>query len=113
MLQLITMDWRITEGNTPVSIFHLGREIKTFANPILPPTPWDPSPYPWVDPWLVTLIALCLATEPQNVPSLPELTLYGQQAVRERTAAFYDDPDESNIAIYNLMRTILYDAPTD
>ncbi|KAI1102042.1 hypothetical protein F4804DRAFT_314338 [Jackrogersella minutella] len=108
MLQLITLDLDTTYATTPVTIDYLGQNVQTRANPILPPSSGSPSPFPWLDQWLATVVSLCVATQFDGVPTLQTLSVIVPYAVRERNGEFYGVPEESDQAIRDLCQEILY-----
>ncbi|KAI4868674.1 hypothetical protein F4820DRAFT_409220 [Hypoxylon rubiginosum] len=112
MQRIITLDPRTPMNFEPVSTVYLGREIKTAANAILPPTPFEPRPYPWLDPWLETLVALYMSTEREHIPSLPDLTLFVQQAVVQRNHAYYGyRREEHDAMIRRTLEELMYTTP--
>ncbi|KAI1374383.1 hypothetical protein F4677DRAFT_447377 [Hypoxylon crocopeplum] len=114
MLSMITMSSRsifsIPSDKHDVLVYN-GQNIPTYAKGILPPFPGGPRPFPWLDEWLATLVALCMATDGNNRPNLQALSVWVPYSVRERTAEFYGIPTETNHAIQQLCETIIHNAP--
>ncbi|KAI1758612.1 hypothetical protein GGR53DRAFT_529110 [Hypoxylon sp. FL1150] len=108
---LITLNPKDSVAQPSVRFVHLGREILSRANQILPPKPFDPRPYPWLDEWLEALIGLCMSRQPEHIPKLQDLTLFVQQAVRERDHGFYGFiPSERDSVIRETMESIIHNA---
>ncbi|OTB05544.1 hypothetical protein M426DRAFT_10589 [Hypoxylon sp. CI-4A] len=114
MMQLIAMDISVEWNKKGTIINYLGQDIETRANAILPAYQHGPSPYPWLDEWMATIISLLLAAEQEkHMPTLPALTNWVVYACRNRTAEFYNNPAvESDGVIIESVKKIIYDAKT-
>lgn len=90
----------------------VGERIQTNASPILPAWLGAPNPYPWLDEWLATIVALCLASDRNQRPTLQTLTAWISYAIVERNAMFYGVPQENDNTIKALCEQIILNAPT-
>ncbi|KAI0008342.1 kinase-like domain-containing protein [Xylariaceae sp. FL0662B] len=109
MTALITLEGDSEIESTTVN--YLGIDIKTWASAILPPDLDEPR-YPWLDEWLTTIVALCMAWDNRQKPTLQALSNWVPYAVVERDARFYGVPEESNNSIRALCEQIILSAPT-
>lgn len=111
MIILVTLDTNannILKGARPtVEIDYLGKRVLTMGTAILPPYIGAPSPYPWLDEWLATIIGLCMAVDFDNTPRLRTLSQWLPYAVVNRNANFYNDHLESDWFIRQLCHRIL------
>ncbi|KAI1774329.1 kinase-like domain-containing protein [Hypoxylon cercidicola] len=112
MCQLITLNVELELDNDHIEIDNLGKKFYTRAAPILPSGNGKPRPFPWLDDRLAFLIALCMPAQESEPPTLQELTSHLQYAIRERDAAFYGDPIESDAAVHEYCRRVMFDAET-
>ncbi|OTA99688.1 hypothetical protein M426DRAFT_27297 [Hypoxylon sp. CI-4A] len=110
MVCLVTMERRSdvrhpTLRNNPLTTTIGKTQVQTMANKIFE------AQYEWLDPDLRTLIALCLAMETQNRPSLHNLTHWLAKSVEVRDAKWYKDVAmESDETVNTLCRDILFNA---
>ncbi|KAI0838305.1 kinase-like protein [Hypoxylon sp. FL0890] len=98
--------------STPITIKITGVDIQTRAGLLFPNFPDDPRPLAGLDEWLAGIIAMCLAVDPAMRPTLPQLVNWVLYYVRNSTAEVYNDPSETDAAIKDGCRRILFDAPT-
>ncbi|KAI1205129.1 uncharacterized protein F4807DRAFT_444127 [Annulohypoxylon truncatum] len=113
MIMLITLEYHFRMEMDPVWMTHDNEDIETYAASILPREDDMPRPFPWLDPWLATIIGLCLATEVNihQIPSLEQLSTWVSIAVLERTTAFYHDFNESDAVIREICEKIVLNPP--
>ncbi|OTA98774.1 hypothetical protein M426DRAFT_17098 [Hypoxylon sp. CI-4A] len=115
MLKLITLDLGAEEVKLgdATQVNYLGMMIPTRANVILPEQPHGPSPYPWLDDWLATCVALCMIVEDDHMPPYQTLISWLLYAVVNRDENFYRGrPDETDRQIFEGCKQLLMDAPT-
>ncbi|RYP09936.1 hypothetical protein DL764_000978 [Monosporascus ibericus] len=83
--------------------------ISTHAAELLPDSNGN-DPYPDLDESLKTMICLCRAVQPSNVPQISGLASMIMDYIRERDEKWYDDEYESDEQIAALFQTLLFDA---
>ncbi|OTA97545.1 hypothetical protein M434DRAFT_26565 [Hypoxylon sp. CO27-5] len=112
MMKLITLDVDCKEAppSNPVTIDYLGQNVQTRANSILPRFIGAPSPYPWLDEDLGTLIGLCMAVQSEHLPTLQALSVMISYAVVHRDARFYGVAEESDNTIFSLCKQLIMSA---
>ncbi|KAI0846444.1 kinase-like domain-containing protein [Daldinia vernicosa] len=113
MVSLITLDERphiVNVGHGAVALPERGMILTTDAEQILPLD--EPgAPYPLLDSELGRLVCWCLATEPEERPSLWDIGNQVGFAVASKLAAAYPDrPEEDNDYISQLWRRIVFEA---
>ncbi|KAI4866670.1 hypothetical protein F4820DRAFT_468745 [Hypoxylon rubiginosum] len=83
------------------------RELMTDATALIP-TPLS------MDDVLCTIVCACMATNPNNRPTLSTLLKLGLQGLDERTPAAYGyEQAEQDSSIFDLWKRIIYDAQID
>ncbi|KAI0113325.1 kinase-like domain-containing protein [Daldinia grandis] len=115
MIGLITLDERphvVNVGLGAVALLERGIILTTDAEKILPLD--DPgAPYPLLDPLLGRLVCWCLATEPEDRPTLWDIGNQVGFAVGSKLEAAYPNrPEEGNDDISQLWKRIIFDADT-
>ncbi len=111
MMQLISLDYMTEPADEPGVFEYLGQTVGTVADKIVAPYIGGPRPFPWLDRWLETLVALCLTIEDGRLPPIQDFSIYVPYAVVERNAEFYGDPAETDSAIEELCKRIILHAP--
>ncbi|RYP35902.1 hypothetical protein DL767_003591 [Monosporascus sp. MG133] len=85
--------------------------ISTRAAELLPDSNGN-DPCPNLDESLKTMICLCRAVQPSNVPQISGLANMIMEHIQERDEEWYDDEYESDEKIAVLFQTLLFDANT-
>ncbi|KAI2468300.1 kinase-like protein [Annulohypoxylon bovei var. microspora] len=108
MVKLITIDpntYVRPQGLDPFMIRFNGENIQTQANAIFTPQGY---PLPGLDDWLAYLVAICLASDPHQQPTLQKLSGWLTAALTLKTAAQYmRNPEEGDNAIRSLCQQII------
>ncbi|KAI1104615.1 kinase-like domain-containing protein [Jackrogersella minutella] len=113
MVMLITLDPTVKcNPLRPARVDYLGEFILTQANEIIRPRdPTKPYLYPWLDEWLTTIIALCMATDNDNRPTLQAMNTWLPYAVVNRHEGFYNDPQESDTRVSEVCHMCIFNPP--
>ncbi|KAI2609235.1 kinase-like protein [Hypoxylon sp. NC1633] len=109
MVSLIKLDPRIrvdTPGTAPGAPFMFnGDLLQTQATAMF-------EGCEWLDEYLGTLVALCLASDHDMRPTLQSLCIWLPYAIHHRDGPFYNRPEEQDHAIGDLCRRIIHNAPS-
>lgn len=130
MIHLIVLDERIdpivydkpaNAGNNQhyvsiprsLNFIHQGTKITTEATRLFPESRGAPYPFPWLDPQLREIVAMCCASEDNlwNVPALRDLSQWLREAASTRGASYYNDQNETDVSIRALCMHILHNPP--